>query len=381
MNLIQKIVDFLEEHESLHPGDSPWRNDIPEESFGTHHVDWDKLFPSNFPKVGNAPWDYADDPWKISVDDFEDILTPLSDNEQDGISEWDTCAWYQPIHFYGHDWGIYVKESCVKQLARRLNHEMERSRSIVHPISYPSRYIKALLRASFALYYRHELFHHKTECLGLRLHVAEQQPRYVNYFNKVYIPTTNTDSQLEESLANAFMFREFDSARWIPKIVAKNMRSYLSRTFPANPPGYRLAPLYLTNKTFEAGQQLFFSQVQEATLLPIRRSEDWELAPRLSHSFFNINSEIWTVVPVGARPLIPTKSTPLRTCSTDQLIKVCRQEGYSVVPGGKGSHLKLKKEHRSTIILPGNRNNLSPGVVKNTLAALGKTLGDLKNLV
>ena len=27
------------------------------------------------------------------------------------------CAWYSPIHFFGHGWGIYIRERCVLDVA------------------------------------------------------------------------------------------------------------------------------------------------------------------------------------------------------------------------------------------------------------------------
>jgi hypothetical protein len=27
------------------------------------------------------------------------------------------CAWYCPIHFFGHGWGIYIRESCILSTA------------------------------------------------------------------------------------------------------------------------------------------------------------------------------------------------------------------------------------------------------------------------
>ncbi len=58
-----------------------------------------------------------------------------------------------------------------------------------------------------------------------------------------------------------------------------------------------------------------------------------------------------------------------------------KHHGYEAVPGGKGSHVKLKKSGSPTIILPGNRPALSPGVVKHALSAIGgfplKRLPDL----
>lgn len=46
-------------------------------------------------------------------------------------------------------------------------------------------------------------------------------------------------------------------------------------------------------------------------------------------------------------------------------------EGYTLVRGGKGTHIKYKKPGAPTIIIPENRNNLSPGVARNILDALG----------
>jgi hypothetical protein len=48
-----------------------------------------------------------------------------------------------------------------------------------------------------------------------------------------------------------------------------------------------------------------------------------------------------------------------------------KYHGYVVVPGGKGSHVKLQKAGSPPITIPGNRPFLSPGVVKQVLNALG----------
>ena len=55
----------------------------------------------------------------------------------------------------------------------------------------------------------------------------------------------------------------------------------------------------------------------------------------------------------------------LPTCPQPLLLKVV----YTT--SGKGSHLRLKKPGAPTIILPGNRAVLSPGVVKQALEAVG----------
>jgi predicted RNA binding protein YcfA (HicA-like mRNA interferase family) len=60
------------------------------------------------------------------------------------------------------------------------------------------------------------------------------------------------------------------------------------------------------------------------------------------------------------------------SCSTKELIRLCEKHGWQQVPGGKGSHVKLKKPGAERpIIIPGNRKRLSPGSLNSTLKPLG----------
>jgi hypothetical protein len=34
---------------------------------------------------------------------------------------WDMCAWYKPIHYFAHDWGIYIREDCMINLAKAIS--------------------------------------------------------------------------------------------------------------------------------------------------------------------------------------------------------------------------------------------------------------------
>jgi predicted RNA binding protein YcfA (HicA-like mRNA interferase family) len=87
----------------------------------------------------------------------------------------------------------------------------------------------------------------------------------------------------------------------------------------------------------------------------------------------DITDEIYVVLPLGALPIFrPTSIDPGATVSTGALVgALTRHYGYEHVPGGKGSHVKLKKPGAQTIIIPGNRPVLSPGVVKHALEAIG----------
>ncbi|GFO81286.1 MAG: hypothetical protein A49_09130 [Methyloceanibacter sp.] len=142
-----------------------------------------------------------------------------------------------------------------------------------------------------------------------------------------------------------------------------------------------MARNYLTGPAFENGENLLHGQVREASLKPIQPAADWDLAPRLMQSFFPVTANIWAVVPAGTRPILPHVA-PAPTCSTRALAGLLRGAGYKDVPGGKGSHVKFAKDGQPTIVLPGDRRDLSPGVVKTALKVLGNyRLADLQPLL
>ena len=117
---------------------------------------------------------------------------------------------------------------------------------------------------------------------------------------------------------------------------------------------------------------------------PLQNPDDWNFAPRLMQSFFRVTDNIWSIVRRGVKPILPVKyAEPKRTCSTIQGVKALERTGYTIVPGGgKGSHIKFKKSGSQMVILPANRENLSPGVAKNLVRAIGgTTLVDLQSFI
>ena len=158
-------------------------------------------------------------------------------------------------------------------------------------------------------------------------------------------------------------------------------REHLEATFRTDPPGYRMADRYLTKGAFDLGANLLQGQVKEALLKPAQPAGDWLAAKQLLRSYFSIHSNIYTVVPRGKRPLLPSKVIP-KTCSTSDMVKLYKSRGYIEVPGGKGSHVKLKKPGAPTMHLPGNRKSLSPGILSGALKNLGNyKISDLDRLV
>jgi hypothetical protein len=282
------------------------------------------------------------------------------------------CAWYCPIHFFGHGWGIYIRESCILSLALDLARFVQWPR--VHlPQSAITRH---LLRSAFYIFFLHEQFHHKVESLGFRLLVSTGTDRYRRYKTNVYRQYFNTPNCIEESLANAESYRRVGEPRYMQRVdpaIRYGLRRYLKWSIPRQPPGYLQGVHFLSDASYRDGLYCLQSQMLDGTLPPTTPSMRWTVAPNMITSFSNITDDIYVVLPKGAQPIFrPTSVDPGATVSSRALEgALTRHYGYQPVPGGKGSHVKLKKAGSPTIILPGNRPTLSPGVVKNVLQAVG----------
>ena len=400
-NVVSKVIDFLERNNALELDQVPWTSYTDSDDIAG--VDYNELMSDprgeSREKSWNAPEDFARE--------VNDILSRARESvAPSGFSEgaerivtptdtrWDVCAWYQPMHFFAADWGIFIKEECLLRLAlviaantdgAALAHE--RARGL--PPRGNRNYWRLndpelLIRGAFVILYLHEHFHHRIECLGLRLHVVTRGPLYVPYFRTVYTPALGTDDLLEEALANACMYRRLSEETYtnlLPETIRNAMKAMLLATFPGDPPGYRKALEYLTDSAFEHGENVLQGWMRETTTYPVQPANEWDLAPRMTQSFFTISSNIYSVVPKGAKAVLPTNAFPL-SCSTQEMTRLCRHYGYEIQGGaGKGSHLKLEKAGAPMVVLP-HRRDLSPGVIKNTLAALGGyKLRDLPRLL
>lgn len=74
----------------------------------------------------------------------------------------DALAWYLPIHQYGYEWGIYIRESAVLMLARQ-------ALSRVEPGCRNDRNaFFGAVRAGLAFLYLYESFRHKAESFTVR---------------------------------------------------------------------------------------------------------------------------------------------------------------------------------------------------------------------
>jgi hypothetical protein len=282
------------------------------------------------------------------------------------------CAWYCPIHFFGHGWGIYIRESCI------LSHARDIATFVHWPSVRAPRWDTArhLLRSGFYVFFLHEQFHHKVESLGFRLLISTGIDRYRPYKRNVYSPTFGTSDCLEESLANAESYRRLGEPRYVQRVdraIREGLRQYLKASIPMQPPGYREGVHYLSESPYRDGIYKLQSMTLDAAIPPTTSPSHWSVAPNMITSLADVADGIYVVLPRGARPIFrPTSIDPGATASSRALEgALTRHYGYQQVNGGKGAHVKLKKPGAPTIILPGNRTVLSPGVVKQALDAVG----------
>jgi predicted RNA binding protein YcfA (HicA-like mRNA interferase family) len=284
------------------------------------------------------------------------------------------CAWYNPIHFFGADFGIYIRQQCIDETAVAI---AKRIAWPVWPLPHYERsyYRQQLRRAAFYVFFLHEQFHHKVESFGFRLLLSSGQDCYRNYKKHVYRPSFGTDDCLEEALANADSYERLKEKRYADKLEAhirEGLRAYLRREFRLQPPGYRLAENFMGVRNLP-GRHRLQSMIRDGRLKPSMPADEWRIAPHVITSLMNIDAQIYIVLGPGARPIFnPTHISPGATASTRELVRALeRHYGYARVPGGKGSHQKLEKPGAKPIIIPGNRAVVSPNVVKQVLNELG----------
>ncbi len=284
------------------------------------------------------------------------------------------CAWYCPIHYYGHAWGIYIRQSCILAAALEIAGHVEWRKVKLSGIT-PWEIGRQLLRGAFYALYLHEQFHHKVESLGFRLLVATGTDRYRRYKTAVYRPTFLTPNCLEESLANAESYRRVSEEHYKARQAEPfrtALRFYLELSFGVQPPGYSEALNFLGETASASGQHRLQSLILDGKSPPNTPITHWSVAPDVIRALMNVDSEIYVIVPTGASPLFRPTIDPGYTVSTDAAKKgLVKHHGYNVVPGGKGSHVKLSKPGAATIVLTGNQDALSPGVLKDVLSKLG----------
>lgn len=295
------------------------------------------------------------------------------------------CAWYQPMHFFGRRWGIYIREQCVLHEAMAVARHADRAAIAATGLTF-AEVLQRLLRAGFYSLFLHEQFHHKVESLGFRMLVTSGMDRYRPYKFNVYRPTFGTRDCLEESLANADSYLRLSEGRYTRKLSTPfraALKRHLKASFRGQPPGYAQAINYLQDGPFRDGCRVLQSQMLDGTPKHSTPIQHWLAAPDLIRAMMDFTAQIYVVLPAGARPVFPTGMIdPRVTISSREMAEVLvRHYGCERVKGGKGSHIKLKGPLGQTVTLTLDLTALPGHEIRQ---AMQKFLGDhatLRDLV
>ena len=291
----------------------------------------------------------------------------------------DALAWYLPVHYFGEESAIYIREDAlldvVVGIARKVPESSLRNSGV----------IEAICSSAFSVLFLHEMFHHKTESFAIRAEVIEQRRLYLPYMDMTSsLLNAGSDLVIEEAIACAQMINRLGEPRYsrgIPSEVKAARRQLMHEWIPTLGPSYRRGLEFVPQRAHDAGLRDLYCQVGEATTTPDRNPIHWTATPNINKGIFDIESVTKVIVPVGNEPLIPWFTPPFRGTLTDRdAVKVLvRRFGCTEVRGaGKGSHTKLRTPTGELITIP--RGTQSPGVIRNTARAVGVTGQELVDL-
>lgn len=272
-------------------------------------------------------------------------------------------AWYQPIHYYGLDWGIFITSEGILELAQNIAPYVK-----ILEKDTPEK----LVLSSFYILYHHEQFHHRIESAAIRMHVIEQKPCYRKYTSNVYnYSQAHQLSITEEKLAMADMYRKINSNKtWkkIGSIVKKATQDFLLDLFLTVPPAYLGAKSVIKNHQNLDEMGILMSNLQEFTLTPARNSFDWRIASGLTKSLYSFSQNIWEITSSAGSPVLP-RTFPL-SVSRKRIENALRHHGFVEIRSkGKGSHVKWKGPSGEMTVLP-----LGKEIFGSTASSIAKTL-------
>ena len=91
------------------------------------------------------------DYWEPDLGQFLDNLGRVTQVSEPSVDygDWDVCAWYQPVDYFGLKWGIYIRQDCVLDQALAIAKFLDRddwSKSNDYQLA------KALIRSSLFVF-------------------------------------------------------------------------------------------------------------------------------------------------------------------------------------------------------------------------------------
>jgi len=266
----------------------------------------------------------------------------------------DALAFYLEYHYFWTEnlWGIYLKADGVLWLAYHLKSRQTQMSC------------EAAILASRRFLYRHELWHHNVECFATRLEVTHRRPLYKGHFESLYQRTAGSDDCLEESLANAYAFREtIRSFKSAPPETRRDIEAALTLYIKDSPPGYRRGLEFRTDRDWEDGTGSFAEENHAECGFRKLDPAIWNSFQYSFAGFLNTTSKFRYFLPLdgGFSGRIPLG----RQIRKKDFEKTLKELGYKPMEG------KQRGPHETWLNTDGRRCSVPRHVELNTFTARG----------
>jgi hypothetical protein len=282
-------------------------------------------------------------------------------------------AWYQPMHFYADNWGIFILKSGLQEIMQAIASRCSRGEQNSNP-----NFASEIKYAAWIFIHLHEEFHHKVEIFAIRSAAMSEVHRYRKYNRQVFSATRKSSplSCREEALCDAFALRTISSKLY--KKVSKEIASATKATMKnhmLNGKGPYANSLEFEEKIkFSQGVSNLIDQIIEGKILPSKKNIKIDLFPEQLNSLTNLTQNSYLVDDLTN--INNVGNSIFLALPKRKLEKVVSKHGYYKTDEGDGSHEKWKKEGAPFIILT-NAREQSIKVIQSTAKTLGMTVEQL----
>jgi hypothetical protein len=282
-------------------------------------------------------------------------------------------AWYQPIHFYQENWGVYILASGLEAVMKSLKSYCFRFEVQSNP-----RFMSEIKYAAWQILFLHEEFHHKVEMLSVRLAASSGSHKYRNYSHNVYSATKSSAplSCREEAICDAYVYRNLRS-KLQKKVCVEIVRAsqFAMNDYMTSATGQYAGSLNLiSDRSFGSTVNVLIDQINSGTISPSSGKFEWGLFPEFFNSLNNLKANTFLVDDISSNANLDKAihlALPKR-----KLEKIISMHGYYKSDEGDGSHEKWKKPGSPFIILTKSREQ-SISVIKSTAKTLGMNVDEL----